>query len=132
MIQEYATGTYSAWCYFLSKSLFELALCLLQTLVQFLLLYFLISFQANFFLFVLVAWAVGVASSSTAVLFSCCVTDVKTAAQFQPLLYTPQVLFSGFLIQIKQIPAWLRWVQYRELVVKTGGLWLCVCVCVCV
>jgi hypothetical protein len=109
VIQEYATGTYSAWCYFLSKSLFELALCLLQTLVQFLLLYFLISFQANFFLFVLVAWTFGV-------------TDVKTAAQFQPLLYTPQVLFSGFLIQIKQIPAWLRWVQYRELVVKKGGL----------
>ena len=111
-LREYATGTYTAANYFFSKSIIEITLIFVQIFVQFTILYFLISFRANFFLFVLIAWGIGVASSSTAILFSVCVNDVRTAAQYQALLFTPQILFVGFFIRITQIPFWLRWAQY--------------------
>jgi len=34
------------------------------------------------------------------------------AVQLSPLLFVPQILFSGFFIRTTAIPKWLSWAQY--------------------
>ena len=84
----------------------------LQTVVQFLVLYWLIDFQGNFILFVLISWGLGLASSSIAVVMGCALTNVKDVTEMSPILFVPQILFAGFFIRISQIPVFLRWAQY--------------------
>ena len=57
----------------------ELPLTFVQTIVQFIIVYFMINMQGNFIYLVLAAWGLGVASCSVAVLIGCLVSDVKDA-----------------------------------------------------
>lgn len=98
--------------YFISKVLVELPLTFLQTIVQFILVYFLVDMQGNYILLVLAAWGLGVASCSVAVAIGCSVPDVKQVTELAPLLFVPQMLFVGFFIRTSQIPVYLRWAQY--------------------
>lgn len=59
------------------------------------LIYYLTDMQGNFILLVLVCFALGVASSSVAVMIGCSVTDVKSVSELAPLLFVPQMLFLG-------------------------------------
>jgi len=111
-MREYSTGHYSPGSYFLSKAFFEIPICFVQALVQFIIVYFMIGFQGNFIYLVLAAWGTGVASSSLGIILGCLVGDVKQASEFGALLFVPQILFAGFFIRTSQIPAWLRWAQY--------------------
>lgn len=111
-LREYSTGTYSPMAYFLSKAVVELPLAYAQALVQYLIIYFLLDLQGGFFSLVAAAWALGVASSSVAVLLGCSAADVRTAAEITPVAFVPQLLFAGFFVRISQIPSWLRWPQY--------------------
>lgn len=111
-LREYVTGSYGASAYFISKIALELPLCFLQSLLQYILVYFLCDLQGNFIFLALTAWALGSASSSVAVALGCMVSDVKQVTELAPLLYVPQLLFAGFFIKISQIPVFLRWAQY--------------------
>ena len=90
----------------------ELPVSFLQTLVQFIIVYWLIDLQGNFILFVLICWGLGLASASVAVVMGCALTDVKDVTEMAPLLFVPQILFAGFFVRISQIPVFLRWAQY--------------------
>jgi len=111
-MREYATGTYSAFSYFLTKSILEMPVTFAQTVVQFILCYYMINLQGSFIYIVLTAWGLGAASCSVAVLIGCLVSDVKDATELAPLLFVPQLLFSGFFINTSKIPVFLRWAQY--------------------
>lgn len=60
----------------------------------------------------LAAFGLGCASASAGVLLGCIVPDVKSVSEFGPLLFVPQLLFSGFFIRTSLIPVFLRWAQY--------------------
>eukprot|EP01035_Chromulina_nebulosa_P019507 gene19507-25403_t len=111
-LREYSTGTYSAMSYFLSKVWIELPLTFLQTVVTFLLVYFLMDLQGSWILLVLVNFAQGAASCSVALMLGCAVPNVKDVNELAPVIYVPQILFTGFFISLSQIPIWLRWAQY--------------------
>ncbi|GMH47425.1 hypothetical protein TrVE_jg4854 [Triparma verrucosa] len=111
-LREYSTGTYSILPYIFSKLLFEIPLAFSQTLVQWLVVYWMIGFQGNFFLLLLSSFALGVASASVAVLLGSAVEDVKTASELMPVMFVPQMLFAGFFVAADQIPEYLRWAQY--------------------
>eukprot|EP00457_Paulinella_chromatophora_P001032 gb/GEZN01001034.1/.p1 GENE.gb/GEZN01001034.1/~~gb/GEZN01001034.1/.p1 ORF type:complete len:661 (+),score=82.30 gb/GEZN01001034.1/:29-2011(+) len=111
-LREYSTGTYDVLPYFLSKTVSELPLTFLNSLVQWVLVYFMIGFEGVFFFQVLAAWMLGSAAASVAVMLGCIMSDVKQATEASPLLFVPQLLFAGFFIRISQIPVWLQWVQY--------------------
>ena len=98
--------------YLASKMAVELPLLFVQALVQTLCVYFLIGFQGNFGLLVTAWWALGLASNSVAIAVGCTVTNVKDAAELTPLVFVPQLLFSGFFVSISSIPVWLRWAQW--------------------
>ena len=86
-LREYSTGTYSAAAYFLSKVIIELPLTFIQTIVQYILAYFLMDLQGNFIYLVLASWGLGAASCSVAVILGCSVSDVKSVSEFAPLLF---------------------------------------------
>jgi len=111
-MREYATGTYGALAYFISKAAFELPMTMLQIIAQYIIVYYMIGFQGSWISMMVVAWALGVTSSSVAVLIGCLVEDVKQATELAPLLFIPQILFAGFFVRLSQIPVFLRWAQY--------------------
>jgi hypothetical protein len=76
-MREYSTGTYSVVTYSISKLTMEIPILFVQGVVQFAIVYNMMSLQGNFILLVLAAFGTGAASSSLAVLLGCLVTDVK-------------------------------------------------------
>jgi hypothetical protein len=90
----------------------ELPLCLAQSCVQYLVVYWMVGFQGQFYKLVFSAWMLGITSASTAVVLGCAVSSIKTAMELMPLTMVPQMLFAGFFIKTSQIPVLLRWAQY--------------------
>lgn len=111
-LREHSAQMYGVVPYFLSKTLIEIPMLLLQMLLQWGIVYWLMGFNGNFLWHVGGTTLIGAASASMAVMVSCMVRDVKTAAEVGPLLFVPQILFAGFFIKMEQIPVFMRWVQY--------------------
>ena len=80
--------------------------------MQVVITYFMIGFQSNFGVFLLVCYALAMASTAIAVLLGCSVEDPKLAQEMLPILFVPQMLFAGFFVAPSLIPVWLRWAQY--------------------
>lgn len=79
---------------------------------QLLLSFYLIDFQADFWLFYVAVYSLAMASTALAVLLGCSVEDPKMAQEMLPILFVPQMLFAGFFVAPGLIPVWLRWAQY--------------------
>jgi ABC-type multidrug transport system permease subunit len=111
-IREHGSGMYGAVSYFISKGVLELPQSLLQCILQFLIVFWLMALNGNFVYFVLTAWITALSASSLATVVGAILPDPKQAMQAAPMLFTPQMLFAGFFIPISDIPSWLSWVQY--------------------
>ncbi|CAJ1343806.1 unnamed protein product [Effrenium voratum] len=111
-LREYATQTYGAVPYFLSKSMVELPQGFLNAMITWVGAYFLMGLNGSFILFVLIFWITGVAAASVALLVGCLAANAEVAQQAAPAIFVPQLLFAGFFIRSEQIPEWLRWAQY--------------------
>lgn len=61
---------------------------------------------------VVVSWALTLTASSTALFISCSVANAQSAQELSPLIFVPQILFTGIFIPIALVPTWLRWLQY--------------------
>jgi ABC-type multidrug transport system permease subunit len=77
-----------------------------------LLSFYLIEFQADFWLFYVAVYSLAMASTALAVLLGCSVEDPKMAQEMLPILFVPQMLFAGFFVAPGLIPIYLRWAQY--------------------
>eukprot|EP00658_Telonema_sp_P-2_P061740 TRINITY_DN5040_c0_g1_i4.p1 TRINITY_DN5040_c0_g1~~TRINITY_DN5040_c0_g1_i4.p1 ORF type:complete len:442 (-),score=108.83 TRINITY_DN5040_c0_g1_i4:312-1637(-) len=111
-LREHATDMYRAWPYFLSKCMCEVPMALIQTALIFVVTYWLIGFQGEFFFLSLACALLGITAASTSLLVGSVADNVTTAIQATPMLFVPQLLFSGFFISINKIPAFMRWAQY--------------------
>jgi ABC-type multidrug transport system permease subunit len=111
-LREYSTNHYSVLPYFLAKFSIECFTILCQVLVQQLASFFLMGFQMNFFLFLMINFLLAMASTSIGIFIGSCVEDPGVAAELMPALIVPQLLFSGFFIPTQYIPSFLRWAQY--------------------
>ena len=111
-LREYATGTYSAAPYFLSKLMVEVPMSILQSLALFLTAYWLMDLQGVFPYLVLATALLGLVSASVALLIGSISANAQTAIQLSPLIFVPQILFAGIFIPNSQIPSFLRWAQY--------------------
>jgi len=111
-LREYSTDHYSVFSYFLSRLTMEAFITALQIVVQALITYFLIAFQSGFLIYVLNMYALAMASTAIAVLLGCSVEDPKLGQEMLPILFVPQMLFSGFFVVPDLIPVWLRWARY--------------------
>lgn len=111
-LREYSTNHYSVLPYFLAKFSIECFTILCQVLVQQIAAFFLMGFQMNFFLFLMINFLLAIASTSIGIFIGSCVEDPGVAAELMPALIVPQLLFSGFFIPTEYIPSFLRWAQY--------------------
>jgi ABC-type multidrug transport system permease subunit len=76
-VREYATGTYGASAYFWSKLSTELPLSFITSLLAFLITYWMLDLHGPFILHVLITWLIGLAASSTALLFGCVAANAQ-------------------------------------------------------
>lgn len=74
--------------------------------------YWLIGFNAPFIILALEVFLLQIVSASYAFLLGAIVSNVKQAQELAPLVFVPQLLFTGFFIRLSQIPEAIRWVQY--------------------
>lgn len=111
-LREYAANMYGTIPYFLSKMLVELPITFLTCLEMLLISYWTMGLQGNFIYLVLISWGLALTAASTALFIGCNVAQAQRAQEFAPLLFVPQIIFSGVFITIDLIPSWLRWMQY--------------------
>jgi ABC-type multidrug transport system permease subunit len=96
----------------LARSFAEIPLSFVQSLVQMLVVYWTMGLNGSFFWYVLVVWLVCMTSASVATLVSSAVSRPEHAIQLSPVIYLPQILFSGLFVPIGTVPYWIRWFQY--------------------
>eukprot|EP00913_Durusdinium_trenchii_P022782 g21387.t2 len=111
-LREYAAHQYGVVPYFISKTLVEMPVVLMSSLLTFAVTYFWMGLHGGFVLLVLVSWLLGIASSSLALLVGCGVASAQKAIQLAPLTLIPQMLFSGLFVPVAKIPLSLRWARY--------------------
>lgn len=111
-LREYSTNHYSIIPYFLSKFSMECFTIFVQVFSQLLAAYFLMGFKASFFALMGLISLLSLASTSIGIFIGCMNESPDSALQLMPMLLVPQLLFSGFFIQVNLIPAFLRWAQY--------------------
>ena len=99
-LRERATGVYASWPYFVSKLLCELPLALMQTSLLWAVTYYLIGFNGDFIFLVLSTTLLGVVAASSSIIIGSLVSNVQTAIQATPMVFVPQLLFSGFFISV--------------------------------
>mmetsp|Transcript_96922 Transcript_96922/g.211909 ORF Transcript_96922/g.211909 Transcript_96922/m.211909 type:complete len:696 (-) Transcript_96922:403-2490(-) len=111
-LREYTARQYGVVPYFLSKSLVELPVVLASQVVMYLISFWIMGLQGNFAFLILIAWALGITSSSLCLIIGCGVAAGEKAIQFGPLALVPQMLFSGLFLPVSKIPDSLQWVKY--------------------
>jgi len=111
-LREYSTNHYSVLPYFIAKFTLECFTVLLQVIVQLVAAFFLMGFKQSFFSFLALNFMLAIASTSIGIFIGSCVENPAVAAELMPALIVPQLLFSGFFIQVNLIPEFLRWAQY--------------------
>jgi len=111
-LREYAANMYGTIPYFLAKTIVEIPVGFLTSLENWLISYFIMGFSGNFFYLVVITWGLTITASSTALFIGCSVANAQSAQELAPLIFVPQILFTGIFIPIGLVPVWLRWMQY--------------------
>jgi ABC-type multidrug transport system ATPase subunit len=111
-LREYAANMYGVVPYFLAKTLVEAPMSFLTSLETFLISYWIMDLQGNFFFLVCTGWALSMTAASTALMVGCSVPNAQSAQELAPLIFVPQILFTGIFVSIDLIPKALRWMQY--------------------
>ena len=111
-LREYSTNHYSVGAYFVSRLTMEAMITGMQVMVMCVLMYWMVSFQMEFYFLFTMTYTLAMASTAMAVMLGCSVEDPKLAQEALPILFVPQMLFSGFFVAPDLIPSWLRWARY--------------------
>lgn len=111
-MREYATNHYSAPSYFLSRLVLELLVTAVQVSVSVGITYNAMNLQSDFGLFWCAIYIAALTSTAIGVFIGCATKDAGVAIEFLPIVFTPQMLFSGFFIPQELMPIWLGWVSY--------------------
>lgn len=110
--REHALNMYSSIAYLFSKVPVELVLSSIQVLVQVVISYFLCSLQGDFGMYWITLVAVAFCAESVALSISALTNSAMSAIQTLPIVFLPQIIFSGLIISIQAMPDWIAWMQY--------------------
>ena len=111
-IKESASNNYPVHAYYLSKLLLEFPLMMVLPLLENLLTYFIIGYKPSLYCFCqfqLVYWLTVQVGTSIGYFISALSDNQATAAQITPFAVMPFVLFGGFVVNVKAMPAHIRW-----------------------
>ena len=110
-LREFSSKHYGVTAYFLSKLFFEILTTGVQNFVLVFITFFTIGFQASFWNFYFATYLLALVSTAFAVFFGSLLSDPSVAIEILPLVFTPQLIFSGFVVSFDLIPGWLRWIR---------------------
>ncbi len=115
--KEYDSGLYGVVAYFFSKLALELPLLSFFPLMFVSIVYWWVGFARSFVRFlrfalmaILEVWV----GSLIGILFGSMVLDITIAIGLSPLVYSPQILFSGFSPNTETIPLPLKILEYTS------------------
>mmetsp|Transcript_5238 Transcript_5238/g.11658 ORF Transcript_5238/g.11658 Transcript_5238/m.11658 type:complete len:706 (+) Transcript_5238:148-2265(+) len=111
-LREHSSGTYNVLPYYLSKLALEVPLVLVQSLLTLSLCYMTMELQGNFGCLLGVVVLLSICSVSVALAIGCMVRFPRETGAVGPLVFVPQMLFSGVFVPVGLIPRYLRWGQY--------------------
>jgi len=111
-LREYATSTYGAAPYFLSKTCVELPQAFLNSVLVMIAYYWITGLSGSWIIHVGTFWMSGVAAGSTALLVGCLASNAEVAQQSAPGIFVLQLLFAGVFLPVTQIPSALRCLQW--------------------
>jgi ABC-2 type transporter len=112
-LREYSTNTYSVVSYFISKFFIEAVNTAVQVLIMVLIIWGMVSFRGSFWMYFSTTYTLAMSGTAMAVLLGVMAAgNSQVALQLLPLLFIPQLLFSGFFVSPDLIPKVMRWAQY--------------------
>jgi len=111
-LREHSSGTYDVLPYYLSKILLEVPLVFVQSLLTLSLCYITMELQGNFGYLLGIVVLLSTCSVSVALAIGCMVRFPRETGAVGPLVFVPQMLFSGVFVPVGLIPRYLRWGQY--------------------
>ncbi|VDI74220.1 ATP-binding cassette, subfamily G (WHITE), member 2 [Mytilus galloprovincialis] len=118
-IHENLSGFYRVSAYFFSKIICDsLSMRLIPVFLFSVITYFMLGLTVDtekFFLYALTLFMVAMTGTSIAFFFSACVTDFGMANVWIAVTYVLMMVFSGLLVNIKTVQAWLRWIKWFSL-----------------
>ena len=119
-LHELANGYYGATPFYLATLLVDLILKqFLPTLCFITIFYWMVGFQEDagkFFFTFLVGFSLCTATSSIAFLYSVLTGVLAVASALFTVTAILQFLFSGLIVNVASLPAWIRWAEYISMV----------------
>ncbi|RKP11555.1 ABC-2 type transporter-domain-containing protein, partial [Piptocephalis cylindrospora] len=113
--REYSSGMYSLPSYFISKAIVEVPFSIILPLLMVVVTYFAIGLQVaadKFFLCAITVILQAICGAALGLFASCTFKDINVAHAFVPMFLLPLMIFSGLFVNLSQVQAWIRWVQW--------------------
>jgi len=114
-LREHFNGMYRTDVYFLAKQLVELPLYIVEPLIVFTILYWMVGLNPaadKFFIGAAIVLLVVQVVLSLGYLLSCLAPNVDIALAIAPVFIIPFMLFGGFYLNTGSVPIWLSWLKY--------------------
>ncbi len=114
-LREHANKLYGVLPYYLSKNLIETPIGLLVTFLYGAICYFLVNLRPGaeyYFIFLCNYTCLAFLAQSLGFVFGTGFSDLNTALIITQFSVLPAFLFSGFLINQKNMPVWLAWIRF--------------------
>jgi hypothetical protein len=90
----------------------ELPMTFVNSVIQVTAAYWIVGFQGSYAAWIGIVFCTSVATSSVGWLIACTSKSPLVALQLIPVVFLPQLLFSGLLTDVQLIPSWLNWLEY--------------------
>jgi ABC-type multidrug transport system ATPase subunit len=103
---------YGSLSFFVAQLLIELPLTFINSIIQVSAAYWIVGFQGSYAAWLGIVFCTSVATSSVGWLISSTSKSPLVALQLIPVVFLPQLLFSGLLTDVQLIPPWLNWLEY--------------------
>jgi ABC-type multidrug transport system ATPase subunit len=103
---------YGSWAFFMAQLFIELPMTFVNSVIQVTAAYWIVGFQGSYAAWIGIVFCTSVATSSVGWLIACTSKSPLVALQLIPVVFLPQLLFSGLLTDVQLIPSWLNWLEY--------------------
>merc|ERR1712060_712169 len=92
----------------------EVPLVFVQSFLTLGLCYIVMCLNGRFWALLLTIVLLSICSVTVALAIGCTVRQPRETGAVGPLIFVPQMLFSGVFIPVSHMPAYLRWMQYSS------------------
>lgn len=114
-IREHGAGYYTLPAYFFSKNGVEIPFLLILPWLMITIIYWMVGLRDDagaYFILVVMSCLGSVVGFSIGVCFACMFSSLPIALAATPLILLPLMIFSGFFVNLEQIPIYFRWIQW--------------------